>query len=45
MYKLVEILIVKKKEKEELENLEEVDDFFSEAEEYGESEASEDEDI
>lgn len=36
--------VVKKKEKEELESLEE-DDFFSEAEEYEESEASETEDI
>lgn len=35
--------VVKKKEKEELENLEEDDVFFSEAEEYEESEASEDE--
>lgn len=37
--------VIKKKEKEELENLKEEDDFFSEAEEYEESEASETEDI
>ena len=37
--------VVKKKEKEELESLAEDDDFFSEAEEYEESEASETEEI
>lgn len=37
--------VIKKKENEELKNLEEEDEFFSEAEEYEESEASEIEDI
>lgn len=37
--------VVKKKEKEQLENLEEEDDFLSEADEYEESETYETEDI
>lgn len=37
--------VMKNKEKAELENLEEEDDFFSEAEEYEESEASETDDF
>ena len=43
--RLIIEVIKKFPKKEELENLEEEDDFFSEAEEYEESEASETEDI